>query len=324
LIAAIGTPLNAEETLHREGLERLLDLQWGAGINGVLVAGTMGLLQLLREQTYADLIKSSVEISKNRGEILVGVGDTGFARTADRVALANEFPIDGVVVLPPYLIRFGPSEVIDYFRGLAELSSAPLFIYDHPSLTGVKLDAATIAELSNHPNIAGIKCSGDLNDSLELMECVDDGFRVIVAKADQVDVLCQQGIVNHLDGIFSLVPEWIVDIAQASEARDWTAAAEAQRKASGVLNLLREYGVFPTYNELMHLRGIPGLFAPKPFRLLDEAKCELLKDDPFVQLLACESRRINRTALSNGVVRHQVTINDGEPRPTTISSDKIA
>ena len=37
LIAAIGTPLNAEETLHREGLERLLDLQWGAGINGVLV-----------------------------------------------------------------------------------------------------------------------------------------------------------------------------------------------------------------------------------------------------------------------------------------------
>ena len=76
------------------------------------------LLQLLREQTYADLIKSSVEISMNRGEILVGVGDTGFARTAERVALANEFPIDGVVVLPPYLIRFGPSEVLDYF-GLA-------------------------------------------------------------------------------------------------------------------------------------------------------------------------------------------------------------
>ena len=91
---------------------------------------------------------------------------------------------------------------------------------------------ATIAELSNHPNIVGIKCSGDLNDSLELMECVDDGFRVIVAKADQVDVLCQQGIVNHLDGIFSLVPEWIVDIAECpnrQQAWDLTSLHQALR-----------------------------------------------------------------------------------------------
>ena len=56
-----------------------MDLQWDAGINGVLIAGTMGLLQLLREPTYISLIEQSTRLCNGRGEILIGVGDAGFA-----------------------------------------------------------------------------------------------------------------------------------------------------------------------------------------------------------------------------------------------------
>jgi 4-hydroxy-tetrahydrodipicolinate synthase len=213
------------------------------------------------------------------------VGDAGFARTADRIGYVNELNVDGVVVLPPYLVRFRQEELLEYFRELANISKAPLFLYDLPSLTGVKLEVATVFELSKHPNVAGIKCSGDLNDALDLIGSVDPEFRVIVAQADQVDNLCEQGVANHLDGVFSLAPEWTKDIARAAESGEWIAAAEAQQRLSGVLRLLREYGVFPAYHELMQVREVPGLFAPKPFQLLGESQRSSLASQPLVNEL---------------------------------------
>ncbi|MEX2310342.1 MAG: dihydrodipicolinate synthase family protein [Pirellulales bacterium] len=291
LISAVGTPLNADETVHLESLERLLSMQWDAGIDGVLVAGTMGLLQLLRDETYTSLIEHSVRLCNGNGELLIGVGDAGFARTADRIRYVNRFSVDGVVAVTPYLVRFRQEELLDYYRALADISKAPLFLYDLPSFTGVKLDVGTVVELSTHSNIAGIKCSGDLNDALELIGSVDPSFRVIVAKADQVDALCAQGVVNHLDGVFSLAPEWTREIAIAAECGDWIAAATAQRLLNGLLGLLHEYGVFPAYNELMHVRNVPGLFAPKPFHLLDEAKRQALLNNSLSNALKQSSRR---------------------------------
>jgi 4-hydroxy-tetrahydrodipicolinate synthase len=292
LISAIGTPLNPDESLHLAGLERMLSLQWNAGIDGVLVAGTMGLLQLLRDQTYAQLVEHGVRIWKGKGEILVGVGDAGFARTADRIDYVNRFAVDGVVALSPYLVRFRQEELLDYFLALANISKAPLFLYDLPSFTGVKLEVATVFALSKHPNIAGIKFSGNLNDALDLIGSVEPNFRVIVAQADQVDALCDQGIINQLDGVFSLVPEWTREIANASESGDWDSAKRAQQQVSGVLNLLREYGVFPAYHELIHVRDIPGLFAPKPFQLLSGAKLVALMSHPLVGSLSLASREL--------------------------------
>ncbi|HVT30606.1 MAG TPA: dihydrodipicolinate synthase family protein [Lacipirellulaceae bacterium] len=285
MISAIGTPLGKDESLHQEGLERLLETQWRAGINGVLVAGTMGLLQLLRDETYAELVEHSVNLCNGRGQLLVGVGDAGFARTADRIRYVNGFSVDGVVAITPYFIQFKQDELIDYYRALADISKAPLYLYDLPSMARAKLDVATVVELSKHPNIVGIKCSGDLSDTLELIRLVDDSFSVIVAQADRVDTLCKVGVANHLDGVFSLAPEWTRQIAAAAETVNWNRAAALQRQLTSLLMLLHEFGVFPAYNELMRARGIPGLFAPLPFRTLDESNREKLLGNEISEAL---------------------------------------
>ena len=75
VISAVTTPLHEDDSLHVEGLEAHLEEQWQAGIDGLLVAGTMGLMQLLTDRTYADLIEHALRISAGRGEIMVGVGD---------------------------------------------------------------------------------------------------------------------------------------------------------------------------------------------------------------------------------------------------------
>jgi len=289
LIAAVGTPLTSDESLHVEGLDAHLDDQWRHGMTGCLIGGTMGTLQLLTEQTYRDLVTHAVRLAGARGEVLVGVGDAGFARTRDRIRFANTQKVDGVVVLSPYLFRFSPREVEDYFLALANLSARPLYLYDLPGLTGVKLSMETVLKLAAHPNIHGIKCSGDFGWTRQLIDCAPAGFRVIVAQADLIDVLLRHGVREHLDGVFSLAPHWVERIVHAARAGNWAEAADAQGRLSALLRTLKEYGVFATFTALLNQRGIPGNYAPAPYQPLDAERVESLLAEPIIREFLSES-----------------------------------
>jgi 4-hydroxy-tetrahydrodipicolinate synthase len=286
LITAIGTPLTDEDALHVEGLEAQIDDQWNNGITGLLVGGTMGAMQLLSDETYRALIDKSIEFSAGRGEVLIGAGDASFARTRDRIKYLNQKKIDGIVVLSPYLLKFSQPELIDYFNAIADIARRPLFLYDLPGLTGTKLELETVRALSRHPNIAGIKCSGDIGTTRQLIDTDLPDFRVIIAAADMVDVLLHAGIREHLDGIFAAAPHWVSGIAKAAVDGDWESAASFQQKLNGLLRLVRENGVFATFTVLMNARGLPGVYAPKPYRLLDAHRAEaILRTPAAIELL---------------------------------------
>jgi 4-hydroxy-tetrahydrodipicolinate synthase len=289
LIAAVGTPLTSDESLHVEGLDAHLDDQWRHGMTGCLIGGTMGALQLLTEQTYRDLVTHGTRLAARRGEVLVGVGDAGFARTCERIRFANTQKVDGVVVLSPYLFRFSPAEVEDYFLALARIATRPLYLYDLPGLTGVKLSMETVCKLAAHSNIRGIKCSGDLGSTRQLIDCAPAGFRVIVAQADLIDVLLRHGVREHLDGVFALAPRWVERIAHAAVAENWSDAARAQEALSSLLRTLKQYGVFATFTALLNRRGIPGNYAPAPYRPLDPERLEALLAEPIIREFLSET-----------------------------------
>ena len=290
LITAIGTPLAEEDSLHVEGLEAQISDQWNNGITGLLVGGTMGMMQLLSDAAYRDLVDRSIEFSVGKGEVLIGAGDASYARSRDRILFLNQKKIDGIVVLSPYLLRFSQAELVDYFTSLAEIARRPLYLYDLPVMTGTKLELETVRTLGRHPNIAGIKCSGDIGTTRQLMDFNLPDFRVIIAAADMIDTLMKWGVREHLDGIFAAAPEWISGIARACVEGDWTAAAVLQQKVNALLRLVRENGVAATFTLLMNARGVPGCFAPRPYRLHDPRRAEMLLQAEVVRdLLRQES-----------------------------------
>lgn len=283
VISAIGTPLTDAELLHEEGLAAHVEDQWSNGISGLLVAGTMGLLQLLRDQTYAALVRRSVEFSRGKGEVLVGAGDCGFARTRDRISFLNTQEIDGVVVLAPYFLTFTQRELLDYFSALADESRAPLYLYDLPQRTRCKIELPTALALAKHPNIRGIKCSDQPTYARELRDALDgegnEHFRVVIAQAAMVDVFLRGGFREHLDGMFAIAPHWTVEIVRCAQRGDWEAAGVFQRRLNALQHLVIRYGVFPTMMVMLNARGIPGNYAPRPLKPLDSATRDLLLAD---------------------------------------------
>lgn len=282
LIGALGTPLDEQENLHVEGLARHLDEQQSNGIGGVFVAGTMGCLPLLRDSTYCDLVRRSVEWCTGRGEILVGVGDTGLARTRDRIEYLNRFRVDGVVAITPYFLPFSQEELVDYFRQLADISKNPLYLYDVPVRTGVKLQLDTIETLARHPNIRGIKCSCDPDWIRELLNRLHGRFRVIVVALDRMEAFLREGICEHLDGLFALMPHWSGEIMENADRGDWDAVRKRLVRFQHLFALMRSMGSFAVYTALARMRGIPGNFAPAPLRRLDAEQLERLRNDPML------------------------------------------
>lgn len=286
-IAALGTPLDAEENLHSEGLRTHLEDQLAGGMDGVLVGGTMGMMQLLRDDTYRELVKQSAEQWSGRGELFVGVGDASYARTLDRLRYVNQFPVDVTVVLAPYFMKFSQDQLIDYYQSLAQESRSPLYLYDLPQSTGTVLSVDTVVKLSQHPNIRGIKCSGDIAQVRVLIDAVaGTNFRVIVAQPLIVDVLMRSGIRQHLDGVFAMFPAWVKRMKQAVASNDWDAAAALSQAMGRVMPVLHKYGVMATMSAVLNARGIAGNYGPRPYSRLDAEQVQSLLAEPAIVALS--------------------------------------
>ena len=257
MISAVTTPLHEDDSLHVNGLEAHLEEQWQAGINGLLVAGSMGAMQLLTDRTYAALVEHAIRISAGRGEIMIGVGDTSLARTRQRIELVNRFPVDGVVVVTPYLFKFEPKELVAYYRALADSSRHPLYLYDLPTLTGVKLDFETVERVAEHPNVIGIKASCEAAWTKELIRRMGDRFRIIIARQPWWTPCCARKLrapgrhVRHRAG---------VDDGSGPRRRRaiGSSPAQYQRRLTGLLELIRPGGVFRAVTAIFNAREIPA------------------------------------------------------------------
>lgn len=289
-INAICTPLTEDESLHSEGLAAHLADQWEHGIDGVLVGGTMGMMQLLRDSTYRELVQQAVELSAGKGEVLVGVGDTSYSRTKERIEFVNQFDIDGVVVLAPFFILPTATQLVDYYKAVADVAKAPIYLYDLPAITRVDFSMDTYLQLQEHPNINGAKISGRFVFTRQVRDQLDPEFRVIIAEPEITDVLLRAGFQELLDGIYSIAPHWLKALRDAAVAEDWDVAAEHQQRITQLRTMLARFGnAMASSGALLNIRGIPGKthFSPSP-ALTDAQVAELLQD-PVGEAFAASS-----------------------------------
>ena len=191
-----------------------------------------------------------------------------------------------MVVVTPYLIKFQPEELVGYYRALADFSRHPLYLYDLPTLTGVKLDFETVERVADHPNIVGIKASCEAAWTRELIRRLGDRFRIIIAQPTMVDSLLREGICEHLDGLFAVAPAWTMSLVRAAQSGDWDLAGTYQRRLVRLLELVKPGGVFPAVTAILNARGISGKFSPAPMTpQLDADARRKLFDEPIIQEL---------------------------------------
>ena len=274
---ALGTPLDTEGNVLLEAFRQQLEQQLDAHVSGTLILGSMGIQCSVRDEEGPKLARCAVETVRGKIPLFYGVMDNSIVRVRERIAAVEGLSLAGVVLTAPYYFVSDPEMLKRFFTTIADHSPFPVYLYDLPSVTQMKLTPDLVWEVARHPNIHGIK-TGDmvLARLLKLATGLKKNFRVFFSNVDTMDIASAFGIDRTLDGMFACTPK------NARLAFSHFASgkiAEGSQFLQNILNLrdmFVKYGIFPSFTAAMNLLGLPGNYAPDYFGTISEdAKADI-------------------------------------------------
>ena len=183
---AIITPFRNGKVDY-EAFARLLEWQIEKGIDALVVCGTTGEASTLTDEEHREVIRFAVEKVAHRVPVIAGTGSNDTDYAIDLTRYAGEVGADAVLLVTPYYNKATQNGLYESFKATADASSVPCILYNVPSRTGCNLLPATVARLSDHPNIVAIKeASGNISQIAELAALVGDKMDIYSGNDDQI------------------------------------------------------------------------------------------------------------------------------------------
>ncbi|MDD4569415.1 MAG: dihydrodipicolinate synthase family protein [Tepidanaerobacteraceae bacterium] len=185
MIPAIVTPLNEERKLDKESYKKIIDNAMNHNCTGVMILGTIGEGTDVDRNTYFEAIKSSVEIMNGRGLVVTATSSSLYENIIENINIAADAGADVVLNVTPFYHKLSQEVIYDFYMHLADDSKLPVMIYDMPDVTKNNVDINTIAKLSTHENIVGIKDSSGNITYFQQLVCnfKSDKFSVFMGRA---------------------------------------------------------------------------------------------------------------------------------------------
>ncbi|MEO1038007.1 MAG: 4-hydroxy-tetrahydrodipicolinate synthase [Pseudomonadota bacterium] len=155
-ITALVTPFK-NGAVEEASFVRLLERQIAAGTHGVVPCGTTGEVATLSDDEFQRLIALTVEVCGGRIPVIAGTGTNDTARTIARQRYAQSVGADAGLVIAPYYNRPDQAGIAAHIEAVADASDLPVIVYNVPGRTVTDISPATLARLSAHPRIIGVK-----------------------------------------------------------------------------------------------------------------------------------------------------------------------
>ena len=170
MATAMATPMT-ETGVDYEALGRLIDFQLENGINALVAVGTTGESATLTPQERNEVIRFTVERVNGRVPVIAGTGTNNTLHAVEFSKTACSIGADALLIVTPYYNynKSLDSGLLAHYRTIADCVDRPIILYNVPSRTGCNMLPATIEQLAEHPNIAGVKeASGNMSQVVEL------------------------------------------------------------------------------------------------------------------------------------------------------------
>ena len=214
VLPPICTPFE-NGALALDKLKKNFDRWNGTGLSGFLVLGSNGEAVYLTEKERLAMVEVSRESIPSSKIMMVG---TGMESTQETIEFTNQVAKMGgdcaLVVTPCYFKgSMKPQVLYDHFISVADSSKIEVLLYNVPQFTGVNLEPAWVAKLSEHPNIIGIKdSSGNIGQLSEIIHLSQNGFAVFTGSAPVLFPALCVGAVGGILAVANAIPEICVRI----------------------------------------------------------------------------------------------------------------
>lgn len=211
---AICTPFDQNGAVNYEKLGELIEFQIANKTDAIIVCGTTGEASTLNHEEHLEVIRYCVEKTAKRIPVIAGTGSNCTDTAIYLSKEAEQYGVDGLLVVTPYYNKATQKGLIQHFTMVAESVNIPIILYNVPSRTGCNICPETAVTLAKSiPNIVGIKeASGDISQIAKLAYLSEGSIDIYSGNDDQIVPILSLGGVGVISVLSNVVPKETHDI----------------------------------------------------------------------------------------------------------------
>lgn len=227
---ALTTKFTADDKLDLPLFEKNLHAQLDAGVNGIILGGTLGESSVLSNEEKFDLLRFAVDKVAGKVPVIMNIAE---GSTREAVKLANESEKcggKGLMMLPPMRYKSDHRETVQYFKDVANSTSLPIMIYNNPVDYKIEVTLDMFAELVDNKNIQAVKESTrDVSNVTRMINRFGDRFKILCG----VDTIAMEelmlGAHGWVAGLVCAFPKETVAVYKLTKANKIADALEIYR-----------------------------------------------------------------------------------------------
>ena len=223
---ALITPFTDIGTVDYQALERIVNAQIEAGIDGLVPCGTTGESPTLSHEEHDRVIAQTVKYAAGRVPVIAGTGSNATTEAIRLSQHAEDSGADAVLLVNPYYNKPTQKGLYLHFKAIADSVKIPCILYNIKGRTGVNLETETLSRLEKDcGNIMAVKeASGSLEQMKEVIGSTGDGFSVLSGDDNLALELIRLGGDGVISVASNLFPEEMVRMSHAALEGRWDEA----------------------------------------------------------------------------------------------------
>jgi len=236
----MATPFNATGEVALDDLNKLVEAQIEAGINGLLPVGTTGESPTLNHKEHQQVIEATLAAAKGRAPVIAGAGSNSTREAVSLTKHAHDVGVDGLLHVTGYYNKPTQEGIFQHFSAVAKATDKPIILYSIPGRCVVDISVNTVERLlARYPHVNHIKEAGGSVDRVDqLKEAMGDDL--VVLSGD--DSLTLSFIASGAEGIISVasnvLPTQVTALVNAAAEGDLKEAARWHRQLYPIFKTL--------------------------------------------------------------------------------------
>ena len=181
IFPALTTKFTKDDELDLLLFDKNLQAQLAAGVNGIILGGTLGEASVLSVAEKEALVKFAVEKTADKVPVVLNIAEGSTREAVQQAANAEKWGAKGLMLLPPMRYKPDHREAVTWFKTIAGETDLPIMIYNNPVDYKTEVTLDMFEELLDCKNIQAVKES--TRDTTNVM-------RMINRFGDRINILC--------------------------------------------------------------------------------------------------------------------------------------
>lgn len=234
---ALTTKFTAEDKLDLPMFEKNLKAQIDAGIDGIVLGGSLGEASVLTTPEKEKLVKFAVERCE-KIPVVINIAEGSTKEALQQIDYAKNWGARGLMLLPPMRYKSDHRETVTYFKTLAASTDLPIMLYNNPVDYKIDITLEMFDELQECKNITAVKESTrDVINVTRMINRFGDRFKILCGVDPlAVEELCL-GADGWVAGLVCAFPKETVAIYRLVKAGKIEAATKIYRWFMPLLEL---------------------------------------------------------------------------------------